>query len=1231
MRIVIDMQGAQSIGSRNRGVGRYTQAIVKGLLRNRGEHEIILALNGLFPNTFEPICEDFSGLLPSENIRVWYAAAPVSHFGEANNWRRHVAELGYESFLCSLTPDFIYVTSLFEGLADNAVTSIHKLQHDIPVAVTLYDLIPFLNPKPYLENVNYKSWYLEKIEYLRQADLWLAISESSRLEGIEYLKLKPELSVNISADADEWFQPMDVAAVRQEVIRNQYGLVKPFVLYAGGVDHRKNGEGLIRAYARLPEELRSGHQLAIVCVFPSEADRQRWERLAQKHGLGKNELVLTGFVPDEDLLTLFNLCKLFVFPSWHEGFGLPALEAMRCGAPVIGANTSSLPEVIGWEGALFDPHSDASIAEAIQRGLTDNDYREALIQNGKKQSCRFSWDESARRAIAAMEQWHSQHKQRMPQDIPRRPKMAYVSPLPPFRTGIADYSAELLPELSKFYDIDVIIDPNTDEKPQFDGVAVKSSQWLLDNASRYDRVIYHFGNNSLFHGYMFQLLDVVPGIVVLHDFYLSGVVWHMDALGWTSGGWSQALYEGHGYAALADRYRRENSDDVCWEYPCSLSVIQKSLGMIVHSANSKRLAKHWYDGDDRDWVEIPHMRVASTYVDRTGARAALGIGESDYLVCAFGFLGPTKLNMQLLQAWAASDLAKDPTCHLVFVGENDLGPYGQEVSRLIGDWGPKTNVRITGWADTTMFRQYLMAADVGVQLRALSRGETSGTVLDCMNYGKATIVNANGSMADLDSEAVWKLPDEFTERQLVEALETLRSDVAFRMRMGNAAKQIILDRHAPDQCARQYRDAIEQFYAMSVSHYGVLAHAIANHAGVADDEQLQQAAKAIARNVVPRNSKRQLLVDVSELVQRDAKTGIQRVVKSLLKEWLDHPPKGFRVEPVYATPTQSYYYARKFTSHLMDFEDACMRDDPIDFGQGDVFLGLDLQPQIVTAQRAFYQVLRFQGVQVKFVVYDLLCIRLPQHFGPNASETFGKWLEVVLENDGAFCISQAVSDELADWIAQHAPERRSKFEIDWFHLGADIQNSLVSTGIPGDAGHVIEKLDASPSFLMVGTLEPRKGYAQVLDAFELLWQEGLNVNLVIVGKKGWMVEDLVSRLKEHTKLGRCLFWLESISDEYLEKIYMACSCLIAGSYGEGFGLPLIEAAQHNLPIIARDIPVFREVAGDHAYYFSGGSGQDLASKIKAWLALETMEQTPSSKGMPYLTWAQSAHDLANHF
>lgn len=1228
MRIVIDMQGAQSTGSRNRGVGRYTLAIVKGLVRNRREHEIILAINGSFSETIEPIRDDFLELLPPENIRVWYAATPVSHFGEANSWRRHAAELGFESFLCSLSPDFICITSLFEGLADNAVTSIHRLQHDIPVAVILYDLIPYLNPKLYLENLDFKSWYLEKIEHLCRADFWLAISESSRQEGIEHLALQADSSVNISADADGWFQQIEIPLARQKEFCKQYGLIKPFVLYTGGVDHRKNGEGLIRAYARLPKKVRSSHQLVIVCFFPSGADQQAWENLAKKHGLGKDDIVFTGFVSDADLLVFMNLCKLFVFPSWHEGFGLPALEAMRCGAPVIGANTSSLPEVLGWDEALFDPHSDVSIAETMQRALTDTEYREALIQNGKRQSGRFSWDESSRRAFAAMEQWRVQS---LPQDKPQRLKLAYVSPLPPARTGIADYSADLLPELAKLYDIDVIVDPNIEEQPQFDGVSVKSSQWLLDNVGLYDRVIYHFGNNSLFHGYMFPLLDVVPGVVVLHDFYLSGVVWHMDALGWTFGGWSQALYEGHGYAALADRYRKENADDVCWEFPCSLSVIQKSLGIIIHSANSKRLAKRWYAGDDRDWVEIPLVRAANPDNDRVEARAALGISENDFLVCSFGLLGPTKLNLRLLRAWAASDLAKDSTCHLVFVGENDQGQYGQEVSRLIANLTPMSNIRITGWADVATFRRYLAAADVGVQLRTLSRGETSATVLDCMNYGKATIVNANGSMADLDSDAVWQLPDEFAEEQLTEALEFLRSNTALRMRMGGLAKQIIHDRHAPELCAKQYRDAIENFYVTAPAHPGVLARAIVNHVGGADDEQLSQTAAAIARNFVPRNSKRQLFVDVSELVQRDAKSGIQRVVKSLLKEWLECPPDGFRVEPVYATPTQSYYYGRRFTAQLMGFEDAWLRDAPIDYGQGDVFLGLDLQPQIVTAQRAFYQALRFKGVQVKFVVYDLLCVLLPQYFGLNAAEEFGKWLDVVSENDGAFCISQAVATELTQWIDQHAPKRRSRLEVDWFHLGADLQNSLASVGVPDDAEPLIERLRSASSFLMVGTLEPRKGHVQVLDAFEQLWRDGQNVNLVLVGKQGWMVEDLVARLKKHAEFGRHLVWLEGISDEYLDKIYAACSCLIAGSYGEGFGLPLIEATQHGISIIARDIPVFREVAGGHAYYFSARNGQDLAIEIKSWLELQKTGQAPSSQGMPFLTWAQSAQNLVKIF
>jgi len=162
---------------------------------------------------------------------------------------------------------------------------------------------------------------------------------------------------------------------------------------------------------------------------------------------------------------------------------------------------------------------------------------------------------------------------------------------------------------------------------------------------------------------------------------------------------------------------------------------------------------------------------------------------------------------------------------------------------------------------------------------------------------------------------------------------------------------------------------------------------------------------------------------------------------------------------------------------------------------------------------------------------------------------------------------------------------------------------------------------------MVGTLEPRKGHVQVLEAFEQLWQAGHGVNLVIVGKQGWGVESFVERLCAHPELNKRLFWLEGISDEYLEKVYAASTCLIAASYGEGFGLPLIEAAQHKLPTIARDIPVFREVAGEHAYYFDGKSPDALAQSIKAWLTLHGADLHPKSNDMPWLTWKQSARQL----
>ena len=1235
MRIVIDMQGAQSTGSRNRGIGRYTLSLAKAIIRNRGDNEIFLALNGMFADTIESIRAAFDGLLPQENIRVWESPGPVCYVSNENDWHRRSAELVREAFLANFKPDIVLVSSLFEGLGDDAVTSIGKLSCTIPTAVILYDLIPLIQRQPYLENPIVEAWYENKLDHLRRADMLLSISESSRQEGIRYLGFPAEACINISTAADSQFQPQQIDGQREQEVRQRYGLDRPFVMYTGGIDHRKNIEGLIRAYAKLPKQLRASHKLAIVCSIQPPS-RIALETLAKEQGLKTNELVLTGFVPEEDLISLYNLCKAFVFPSWHEGFGLPALEAMTCGRAVIAANTSSLPEVIGRDDALFDPKSDKAITDKLEQVLTDDVFRSQLEKHGLKQAKCFSWDASARTAIAAFEALHDRKVSQLSCNLNissiRRPKLAYVSPLPPERSGISDYSAELLPELSRHYDIDMIVTQVSISDP---GIKAnyprRSVEWFKAHANRYDRVLYHFGNSN-FHRHMFGLLEEVPGVVVLHDFFLAHVISDIDTTGYQAGLWSDALYHSHGYAALHQRFHSSDKAAVVWQYPCNLDVLQKAVGVIVHSENSRRLSNEWYgNGSADDWAVIPHLRVPENGVDRSEARRQLKLSDADFVVCSFGLLGPTKLNHRLLDGWLASDLAKNPNCILVFVGENQNGEYGSNLISVIRQSGLDQRIRITGWADTNTFRFYLAAADVGVQLRTLSRGETSGTVLDCMNYGLPTIVNSNGSMVDLPDDGVWKLPDEFDDAELVAALETLYRDVACRQQLGTRARNIILTRHAPRICSDQYAQAIETMYQQdALASMSALTHALANVEPQQTEAQAwTHLAEALALSIPSRLASRQLLVDISELVQRDSKSGIQRVVRSILRELLVNPPFGYRVEPVFATPDHEYQYARQFTLRFLGCPESSLIDAPIEFQAGDLFLGLDLQPDVVPVHQAFYQQLRCFGVRVQFVVYDLLPISLPMAFSEAWTKQHRLWLKVVAASDGAICISKAVADELADWIKTNSEVRHRPFKIGWFHLGADIDASSPSEGMPETASAELKAIRTRLSFLMVGTLEPRKGQIQTIKAFEKLWAAGVDANLIIVGKQGWGMETLVDRLWQNPELGNRLFWLDSISDEYLEKIYAASTCLIAASEGEGFGLPLIEAAQHKLPIIARDIPVFREVAGDHAYYFSGLKPEDLAKAIEQWLALSTKGKCPQSKGIPWATWQASSQQLKN--
>ena len=821
-------------------------------------------------------------------------------------------------------------------------------------------------------------------------------------------------------------------------------------------------------------------------------------------------------------------------------------------------------------------------------------------------------------------------------EAPARPRLAYVSPLPPEHSGIADYSAELVPALARFYDIELVIGQEEVDDERLLPYPLRSAAWFDEHAHQFDRVLYHFGNSHA-HQHMFALIRRHPGVVVLHDFFLSGILDNLEREGAMPAGFLHALYESHGYTGLLE-HRASGRNTAIWKFPVNKGVLDNASGVIVHSDFSKELARAWYGAQAANgWRTLPLLRGKTSAAEgpgaRSAARARLKLARQDYVVCSFGMLGRTKLNDELLDAFLASPLAVDPHCKLVFVGQNEGGLYGAALLRKINASHAAGRIAITGFVTPASYADYLLACDSAVQLRSATRGETSAAVLDCLMYGVPTIVNAHGSAAGLSAELLVKLPDAFDVSALSEALARLHADPVMRAGLSGRAAAYMQAEHAPARAGQLFRDAIEHFAANSrMSHYHRLVSQIAqipaapepSGAGLAD------AARAIAVNQGP-GSPRQLLVDVSALVNADLRTGIQRVVRSVLLALIAEPPPGWRIEPVFSTGSnQPYHYARSFTLGFIGEDGLALEDAPVDLRLGDTFLGLDLFTNGTSQNEALLQSMRDHGVHIYFVVYDILPMLRPEVFPFGTEQYFGDYLRTVTRvADGLLCISRSVADELLAWIEREKITRTAPLQVGFFHLGADIGASAPSTGLPDNAPLVMAAVAARPSFLMVGTVEPRKGHAQALAAFELLWQEGGDANLIIVGKQGWMVEQLCERMAQHPEKERRLFWLQGVSDEMLLKLYTSCAALLSPSEGEGFGLPLIEAAQHGIAVIARDIPVFREVAGEHAHYFSGLGARELADSIVCWLALQREGKAPRSSGMPWLTWRESAQQVLN--
>ncbi len=267
-----------------------------------------------------------------------------------------------------------------------------------PTVVTVHDVIQFVLPEYAWRKIS-RVYFGIVSRSARRADAVITVSECSKRDIVTLLGLPPERIHVIGNAVDASLHPVRDAWLLASV-RERYGIAPRFILYFGGFDLRKNVPRLIESYARLPAALRKEYQLVIAGRYmhlghPLYPDpRQTVQRL----GLD-GRVVFTGQVREQDKAPLFSAATVFVFPSLYEGFGIPVLEAMACGTPVVTSDSSALPEVVGDAGLLVDPYDTDAISGGVRALLEDQARREDLARRGLERARLFTWHQVAEQTL----------------------------------------------------------------------------------------------------------------------------------------------------------------------------------------------------------------------------------------------------------------------------------------------------------------------------------------------------------------------------------------------------------------------------------------------------------------------------------------------------------------------------------------------------------------------------------------------------------------------------------------------------------------------------------------------------------------------------------------------------------------------------------------------------------------------------------------------------------------
>ena len=791
MRIGIDYR-MLSAGSSivNRGMGRYTQQQIREVLRIDTENDYVL------------FCKPGANLslIPPEirkarNVSV--ATIALSALGAENPNQpefvlRHAE--AFQDWIYKQHVDVFHATTAF--IFDDTVFSYFNA---CPMIASFYDLIPLIFPAQYLSNPMIRERYPRALQFIQRADRLIAISQSARADATNYLGF-PANNIDVAYPiADPCFKILSTETIQRTLqpLRKRLRLPEQFVMSVTHFHHSKNLEILLSAYALIQPSLRHHLPLVITCAL-SDHEKAYIQGLANKRGIGE-DVVLVGFVSEDELVALYNAATLIVHPSRYEGFGLPVVEAMQCGTPVITTTSSSLPEAGGDAAVLIDPDDARGFADAIEELYADPARRTRMRQRGLVHVKKFDAAQLGRNTLSAYVQ--AARPSATPNFAPARPRLALWTPLPPQKSGIADYSIELLEHLTRKYEVEVFVDdgylPSTELLGRY---AIQHYQAFERRQMQqpFDCIIYQMGN-SLFHFYMYDFIRKRPGIIVLHDLL-----------------WGYVLYDYFSRNNKIEDFRNEikvmEGPDAWREYKQieqlpedvrarALSVflsdhyminrfVDHNLALIVHMDWTKRELEAKYKNVD---VHTVHMGVEDPWeglpvLQAKIVRAQIGVKPQTFVVGVFGIVHPVKCIDVCLQAFREL-CATFPDARLLIVGEPIELTYNQELKERAREWGINHQVYFAGHVTESDFDTFLLACDVVINLRYPARKQMSAVLMRAIAAGKPIIISDIPEWEFFPSDFCWRLAADTREVEVLsDYLQTLASDPELRQHMSSSAR-----------------------------------------------------------------------------------------------------------------------------------------------------------------------------------------------------------------------------------------------------------------------------------------------------------------------------------------------------------------------------------------------------------------------------------------------------------